>query len=199
MRSGRMKSSTAAPSLRNSGLETTRSRRPRRVVQLLGNRRTHPPQGRFDVDLSLSAIEASFGRALVRVHRNWLVNLAHVRELERDGGATSVFVGSGVGPESFGVRAPVLRDHAQEEPHAARSRRCAAEARPSADARRAAHGSVTSVRGRGSSVGGCALSRTPLGHVGARPRLVRRRMHAEPRTALSRPCAAESRPSADAR
>jgi len=74
----------------------------------------HSPQGRFDVDLSLSAIEASFGRALVRVHRNWLVNLAHVRELERDGGATSVFVGSGVGPESCGVRAPVSRDHAQE-------------------------------------------------------------------------------------
>ena len=69
---------------------------------------------RFNVDLSLSAIEASFGRALVRVHRNWLVNLAHVRELERDGGATSVFVGSGVGPESCGVRAPVSRDHAQE-------------------------------------------------------------------------------------
>ena len=64
--------------------------------------------------MSLSAIEASFGRALVRVHRNWLVNLAHVRELERDGGATSVFVGSGVGPESCGVRAPVSRDHAQE-------------------------------------------------------------------------------------
>ena len=31
------------------------------------------------------AIEASFGRALTRVHRNWLVNLASVKEMERDG------------------------------------------------------------------------------------------------------------------
>src|SRR5947207_12688120 len=42
----------------------------------------HAPEGKFDIDLSLSAIEASFGRALFRVHRNWLVNLeigrAHV-------------------------------------------------------------------------------------------------------------------------
>jgi two-component system, LytTR family, response regulator LytT len=36
----------------------------------------HSRQGTFDVDLSLAAIEASLGRALTRVHRNWLVNLA---------------------------------------------------------------------------------------------------------------------------
>lgn len=41
----------------------------------------HAARGRFDVDLSLAAIEAPFGAALVRVHRNWLVNIAHVLEL----------------------------------------------------------------------------------------------------------------------
>src|SRR5256886_11929989 len=46
----------------------------------------HAPEGRFDIDLSLAAIEASFGRALLRVHRNSLVNLAYVKELERDFG-----------------------------------------------------------------------------------------------------------------
>jgi len=40
----------------------------------------HVPQGRLDIDLSLLAIEASFGRTLLRVHRNWLVNAARVSE-----------------------------------------------------------------------------------------------------------------------
>ena len=34
----------------------------------------HTPHGTFDLDLSLAAIEASFGRKLTRVHRSWLVN-----------------------------------------------------------------------------------------------------------------------------
>ena len=42
----------------------------------------HSARGTFDVDLSLAAIEASLGAALVRVHRNWLVNIEHVRELD---------------------------------------------------------------------------------------------------------------------
>ena len=38
----------------------------------------HTSHGTFDLDLSLTAIEASFGRALTRVHRNWLVNAAYI-------------------------------------------------------------------------------------------------------------------------
>jgi len=74
----------------------------------------HTPHGRFDLDLSLAAIEASFGRTLVRVHRNWLVNAAHVKELERDGSDTRVFVGAGLADEGQGVYAPVSRDRAQQ-------------------------------------------------------------------------------------
>jgi two-component system, LytTR family, response regulator LytT len=74
----------------------------------------HTPHGRLDLDLSLAAIEGSFGRALVRVHRNWLVNAAHVKELERDGSDTHVFVGHGLADEGRGVRVPVARDRAQQ-------------------------------------------------------------------------------------
>jgi two-component system response regulator LytT len=73
----------------------------------------HTSHGKFDLDLSLAAIEASFGRALMRVHRNWLVNVAHIKELERDGAETKLFVGAGIGDASQGVRVPVSRDRAQ--------------------------------------------------------------------------------------
>jgi DNA-binding LytR/AlgR family response regulator len=73
----------------------------------------HSRQGKFDIDLSLAAIETSFGRALIRVHRNWLVNLAFARELIREGSETTLFVGASLGDESQGVRVPVSRDRAQ--------------------------------------------------------------------------------------
>jgi DNA-binding LytR/AlgR family response regulator len=73
----------------------------------------HTAHGKFDLDLSLAAIEASFGRALMRVHRNWLVNVAHIKELERDGAETKLFVGAGIGEASQGVKVPVSRDRAQ--------------------------------------------------------------------------------------
>jgi DNA-binding LytR/AlgR family response regulator len=73
----------------------------------------HTAHGKFDLDLSLAAIEASFGRALMRVHRNWLVNVEHIKELERDGAETKLFVGAGIGEASQGVRVPVSRDRAQ--------------------------------------------------------------------------------------
>jgi DNA-binding LytR/AlgR family response regulator len=73
----------------------------------------HAPEGRFDIDLSLAAIEATFGRRLFRVHRNWLVNLAYVRELERDIGGAVVTVGSELGAEGRSVRAPVSQDRAK--------------------------------------------------------------------------------------
>jgi DNA-binding LytR/AlgR family response regulator len=62
----------------------------------------HSAQGRLDIDLSLSAIEASFGRTLLRVHRNWLVNPTHVRELEGAGSDTELVVGD--------LRVPVARE-----------------------------------------------------------------------------------------
>jgi DNA-binding LytR/AlgR family response regulator len=72
----------------------------------------HCPEGRFDIDLSLTAIEASFGRALFRVHRNWLVNLAHVKALERDIGSATVTVGSELG-EAKSIQVPVSQDRSK--------------------------------------------------------------------------------------
>lgn len=74
----------------------------------------HTPHGAFDVDLSLAVIELSFGRSLVRVHRNWLVNAAYIKELEREGRETRIFVGLGLGPERRGLRIPVGRERVQE-------------------------------------------------------------------------------------
>jgi len=73
----------------------------------------HSRLGKLDIDLSLAAIEASFGRSLMRVHRNWLVNLDFVRELERGDGETTLFVGASLGDESQGIHVPVSRDRAQ--------------------------------------------------------------------------------------
>jgi DNA-binding LytR/AlgR family response regulator len=72
----------------------------------------HTTRGRFDVDLSLSAIEASFGRTLLRVHRQWLVNADYVKELEGSGSETELLVGSLADAEA-GVRVPVARERAQ--------------------------------------------------------------------------------------
>jgi DNA-binding LytR/AlgR family response regulator len=72
----------------------------------------HTLHGVFDIDLSLAAVEGSFGRAFVRVHRNWLVNAAHIKELERDGHETKLFVGEGVADAGKGVRVPVARERA---------------------------------------------------------------------------------------
>jgi DNA-binding LytR/AlgR family response regulator len=73
----------------------------------------HAPDGRFDIDLSLTAIESSFGSALFRVHRNWLINLAYVRELERDIGGATVMVGSDLAPEGHGIQVPVSQDRSK--------------------------------------------------------------------------------------
>ncbi len=72
----------------------------------------HTVHGVFDLDLSLAAVESSFARAFVRVHRNWLVNAQHIKELERDGHETHLFVGAGVGDDAQGVRVPVARERA---------------------------------------------------------------------------------------
>jgi len=72
----------------------------------------HTEHGTFDLDLSLAAIEASFGRTFVRVHRQWLVNASHIKELERDGDETRLFVGPALGDDKRGVRVPVARERA---------------------------------------------------------------------------------------
>ena len=53
----------------------------------------HSSRGRFDLDLTLSAIAQSFGRTLLRVQRNWLINPARVLKLERLSGETTLLVG----------------------------------------------------------------------------------------------------------
>jgi DNA-binding LytR/AlgR family response regulator len=70
----------------------------------------HASPGVFDIDLSLAAVEASFGRAFVRAHRNWLVSAAHIKELERDGHETKLFVGATVADAAKGVWVPVARE-----------------------------------------------------------------------------------------
>jgi DNA-binding LytR/AlgR family response regulator len=73
----------------------------------------HSPEGTFAIDMSLAALEASFGRALFRVHRNWLVNLAYVRELERDIGGATLIVGNELGSPGNSIRAPISHDRAK--------------------------------------------------------------------------------------
>src|SRR5262249_8064592 len=54
----------------------------------------HTARGRFEVDLSLAAVASLMGRTLLRVHRSWLVNVDHVRELEGCGSETGLLVGA---------------------------------------------------------------------------------------------------------
>lgn len=73
----------------------------------------HTAHGRYEIDLSLSAVEASIGHTLLRVHRSWLVNVEHVRELEGYGSETELLVGSPGADPRGGVRIAVSRDRAQ--------------------------------------------------------------------------------------
>ncbi len=72
----------------------------------------HTAEGAFDIDLTLASIEGSFGRALMRVHRNWLVNPDHVKELERDGNDTRLVVGAAAQPDRPPLHVPVARERA---------------------------------------------------------------------------------------
>lgn len=73
----------------------------------------HGQAGSFDVDLSLSAIEASLGEGWLRVHRNWVVNQDHVRALERDECGSTLIVGSALPHDARNLRIPIARDKAQ--------------------------------------------------------------------------------------
>lgn len=70
----------------------------------------HTRHGVFDIDLSLAAIEVAFAGHVRRVHRNWLVSTAHIRELQRDDGDSTLIVGSGYGEGAPCVRVPVARE-----------------------------------------------------------------------------------------
>ena len=73
----------------------------------------HTSRGRFEVDLSLAAVESSLGRTLLRVHRKWLVNVDHVRELDGHGSETELLVGAAAVDDDNALRVPVSRDRAQ--------------------------------------------------------------------------------------
>ncbi len=73
----------------------------------------HTRHGRFDLDLSLTAIETSLGSHVVRVHRNWLVTAQHIKELERESSETTLYVGDGLVETGAGLHVPVSRDRAQ--------------------------------------------------------------------------------------
>jgi DNA-binding LytR/AlgR family response regulator len=73
----------------------------------------HAPEGKFDIDLSLVALEESFRRTLFRVHRNWLVNLNWVRELDRDVGGTTVTVGIDAASGGRSIQVPVSQDRSK--------------------------------------------------------------------------------------
>jgi two-component system, LytTR family, response regulator LytT len=72
----------------------------------------HSTMGRFDVDLSLQALEGAFAPALIRVHRSWLVQKSLIRDVERQEGELSLFVGGGMRTEGPGVVVPVSRERA---------------------------------------------------------------------------------------
>ena len=72
----------------------------------------HTTYGRFDIDLSLTALEGSFGPSWIRVHRNWLVNKDYVRGIERDEGDQTLVLGIGIGDKHPVIRVPVARDRA---------------------------------------------------------------------------------------
>jgi DNA-binding LytR/AlgR family response regulator len=74
----------------------------------------HTAWGKFDLEVSLAALQLSFARDLVRVHRNWVVNLAWVKELESHGGESHLFIGADVSGKSHGLQVPVARERAVE-------------------------------------------------------------------------------------
>jgi DNA-binding LytR/AlgR family response regulator len=71
----------------------------------------HTEQGRFDLDLSLTAMESALvGQPILRVHRSWLVNLAAVRGLDRGEGEMMISLGRGART----LEVPVARERATE-------------------------------------------------------------------------------------
>ena len=71
----------------------------------------HSTRGRFDLDLSLAAVEVALaGQPLLRVHRSWVVHLPMVSGLERADGETSLTLGR-TDPR---LEVPVARERVME-------------------------------------------------------------------------------------
>jgi DNA-binding LytR/AlgR family response regulator len=66
----------------------------------------HSAEGRLEVDLSLTSLEAVLGPSYLRVHRNWLVSASSVRSMERDESEWVLVVG----PNEPPLRVHVARD-----------------------------------------------------------------------------------------
>lgn len=73
----------------------------------------HCEQGRFDVDLSLAAVESSLGGGWLRVHRNWVVNREHVKVLEHHELGYEIVLGDTSAPGTGAIRVPIARDRMQ--------------------------------------------------------------------------------------
>lgn len=64
----------------------------------------HTDEGRLDIDLSLSSLQAVLGASYLRVHRNWLVSIASISAMEREDSDWVLTVGN--------LRVHVARDRA---------------------------------------------------------------------------------------
>jgi two-component system, LytTR family, response regulator LytT len=71
----------------------------------------HAVAGRFDVDLSLAAFEASLGHGWLRVHRNWVVQVGCIRALDRSEDGMELRLGDD--SSSAPLCVPVSRDRLQ--------------------------------------------------------------------------------------
>jgi two-component system response regulator AlgR len=74
----------------------------------------HSARGRLDVDSSLASLESQLSGHVLRVHRNWLVNVARVLELVKDGAENFVAVGAEGPNASPPLLVPVTRERAAE-------------------------------------------------------------------------------------
>jgi len=70
----------------------------------------HHAEGRFVIDLSLTAVEAQFAGRVLRTHRNWVVVTDQVRELHRRSGELVVIAGSGLAIPVSRDRGPAVRE-----------------------------------------------------------------------------------------
>jgi DNA-binding LytR/AlgR family response regulator len=73
----------------------------------------HAASGRFDVDLSLQQLARDLGSRFVRSHRNWISNVANIREYRTEHGWHALLVGRpGATTPHDAVEVPVSREYA---------------------------------------------------------------------------------------
>ena len=125
-RAARSESQPPPPPLRIVARTWPRPRVPRPVggVGVRGRRSAHVACTRLTARStsisSLSAIEASLGRSFARVHRNWLVNAAHIKRLDRDGSETTILRRRRAQPaETTPIRAAAARIRWPDRPRRA--------------------------------------------------------------------------------